>query len=184
MLCSLKWWILGLEWYNSCNAHSLTNIILYFLVWILPRFSWFEVKYKLDQNLGKKRVKLITFHFQFELSRVFLAVTLKHKSIEYSFKHQRKKSARKFKHWNFLKHTWSLGCTGLLEPNSPPKISIARFAMTSLVFILLWVPDPVCQMTKNGQKRLKNWQKLAKIVKSCSNCQRNGSKIVTVSEKW
>ena len=40
--------------------------------------------------------------------------------------------------------TWSLGCTGLLEPSSPPAISIARFEMTSLPFMLDWVPEPVC----------------------------------------
>ncbi len=26
--------------------------------------------------------------------------------------------------------TWSLGCTGVLEPSSPPRISIARLEMT------------------------------------------------------
>jgi uncharacterized membrane protein len=35
------------------------------------------------------------------------------------------------------------------EPNFPPKISMARFAMTSFVFMLLWVPEPVCQITEN-----------------------------------
>ena len=42
--------------------------------------------------------------------------------------------------------TWSLGCTGVLLPMTPPAISIARFEMTSLVFMFDCVPDPVCQM--------------------------------------
>ena len=42
--------------------------------------------------------------------------------------------------------TSSFGCTGDLEPRTPPLISIARLAMTSLVFMLLCVPLPVCQM--------------------------------------
>jgi hypothetical protein len=41
--------------------------------------------------------------------------------------------------------TWSLGWTGFLEPISPPSISMARFEMTSLAFMLVWVPEPVCQ---------------------------------------
>ncbi len=43
--------------------------------------------------------------------------------------------------------TWSLGCTGDFEPSSPPSISIARLAITSLAFMLVWVPEPVCQTT-------------------------------------
>jgi hypothetical protein len=36
--------------------------------------------------------------------------------------------------------TWSLGCTGSLEPTTPPSISIARFDITSLY---RWRP-PTC----------------------------------------
>ena len=43
--------------------------------------------------------------------------------------------------------TWSLGCTGVFEPRSPPSSSIARFEITSLPFMLLCVPEPVCQTT-------------------------------------
>ena len=43
--------------------------------------------------------------------------------------------------------TWSLGCTGDFEPISPPAISMARFAMTSLAFMFDCVPEPVCQTT-------------------------------------
>ncbi len=32
--------------------------------------------------------------------------------------------------------TWSLGCTGFLEPIVPPAISMARLEMTSLTFML------------------------------------------------
>ena len=42
--------------------------------------------------------------------------------------------------------TWSLGCTGDFEPITPPGISIARFEMTSLTFMLVWVPEPVCHV--------------------------------------
>ena len=31
-------------------------------------------------------------------------------------------------------------------PTVPPEISIARFAMTSFEFMLVWVPEPVCQI--------------------------------------
>ena len=43
--------------------------------------------------------------------------------------------------------TWSLGCTGDLEPIVPPSISIARFEITSLAFMFDCVPEPVCQTT-------------------------------------
>ena len=39
--------------------------------------------------------------------------------------------------------TWSLGCTGSREPMTPPSISMARFAMTSLAFMFVEVPEPV-----------------------------------------
>ena len=41
--------------------------------------------------------------------------------------------------------TWSFGWTGFFEPNFPPIISIALLAITSLTFILVCVPEPVCQ---------------------------------------
>ena len=41
--------------------------------------------------------------------------------------------------------TWSFGCTGTLEPSSPPASSIARFEMTSFTFMFVCVPEPVCQ---------------------------------------
>ena len=44
--------------------------------------------------------------------------------------------------------TWSFGCTGFFDPSLPFKIWIALFAITSLTFILVWVPDPVCQTFK------------------------------------
>ncbi len=46
--------------------------------------------------------------------------------------------------------TWSFGWTGDFEPSSPPASSIARFAITSFTFMLVWVPEPVCQ-TKSGK---------------------------------
>ena len=43
--------------------------------------------------------------------------------------------------------TWSLGWTGFLLPTVPPRIWIARFAITSLAFMLLEVPEPVWKMS-------------------------------------
>jgi hypothetical protein len=40
-----------------------------------------------------------------------------------------------------LMFTWSLGWTGFFEPISPPSISMARFEITSLAFMLDWVPE-------------------------------------------
>uniref|UniRef100_A0A0A9EFL1 Pco106335 n=1 Tax=Arundo donax TaxID=35708 RepID=A0A0A9EFL1_ARUDO len=42
--------------------------------------------------------------------------------------------------------TWSLGCTNF-SLRLYPRISAALFAITSLAFMLLWVPLPVCQIT-------------------------------------
>ena len=43
--------------------------------------------------------------------------------------------------------TWSFGCTGSLDPISPPAISMARFEITSFAFMFDCVPEPVCQTT-------------------------------------
>ena len=48
---------------------------------------------------------------------------------------------------DWLRLTWSFGCTGDLLPELTPRISIARLAMTSLAFMLLCVPDPVWNTT-------------------------------------
>ncbi len=53
-----------------------------------------------------------------------------------------------FEDWERL--TWSLGWMGCWLPSVPPSISIARLAMTSLTFIFVWVPLPVCQ-TRRGK---------------------------------
>jgi hypothetical protein len=37
-----------------------------------------------------------------------------------------------------------LGWIGALAPRLPPSISLARLAITSLTFMLVWVPEPVC----------------------------------------
>ena len=39
--------------------------------------------------------------------------------------------------------TWSLGWSSF-----PPAISLPRLATTSLTFMLLWVPEPVCHTTR------------------------------------
>src|SRR5262245_40133218 len=43
--------------------------------------------------------------------------------------------------------TWSLGCTGFLDPITPPSISMALFEITSLAFMFDCVPEPVCHTT-------------------------------------
>jgi hypothetical protein len=45
-----------------------------------------------------------------------------------------------FEDWHRL--TWSLGWTSR-DPRSPPRISVARLAMTSLALVLVDVPEPV-----------------------------------------
>ena len=42
---------------------------------------------------------------------------------------------------------WSLGCTGDLLPITPPHSSMARLEMTSLTFMFVCVPLPVCHTT-------------------------------------
>ena len=51
---------------------------------------------------------------------------------------------------DWLLLTSSLGWTGFFEPSTPPRISIARLEMTSLAFMLVCVPLPVCQ-TESGK---------------------------------
>ena len=41
--------------------------------------------------------------------------------------------------------TSSFGWTGALLPSCPPASWMARLLITSLTFMLDWVPDPVCQ---------------------------------------
>ena len=48
---------------------------------------------------------------------------------------------------DWLRLTWSFGCTGDLPPSGAPSSSLARLAITSLAFMLVWVPEPVCQTT-------------------------------------
>src|SRR5262245_3208757 len=48
---------------------------------------------------------------------------------------------------DWLLLTSSFGWIGFFEPISPPRIWIARLEMTSLAFMLVWVPLPVCQIT-------------------------------------
>jgi hypothetical protein len=55
-----------------------------------------------------------------------------------------------FEDWLIL--TWSLGCTGVFCPRFPPCISFARDAITSLTFILVWMPDPVCHTIDEAQR--------------------------------
>ena len=45
--------------------------------------------------------------------------------------------------------TWSFGWIGLFPPRVPVAASFAREAITSLTFMLLCVPEPVCQ-TESG----------------------------------
>ena len=45
--------------------------------------------------------------------------------------------------WDML--TWSLGCTGFLDASSVPASWQQRLEITSLTFMLNWVPLPVIQ---------------------------------------
>src|SRR5713226_9537842 len=45
--------------------------------------------------------------------------------------------------WDML--TWSLGCTGFLEPSGVLPSWQQRLEITSLTFMLNWVPEPVIQ---------------------------------------
>ena len=65
-----------------------------------------------------------------------------------------------FDDWLML--TWSLGWTGFFEPSSPPSISIARLAITSLAFMLDCVPEPVCQTTSG------KWSSSLPSITSCA----------------
>ena len=60
--------------------------------------------------------------------------------------------------------TWSLGWMGFLEPMTPPLNSMARLEMTSLAFMLVWVPLPVCQM------RSGNWSSREPLATSPAAC--------------
>ena len=60
--------------------------------------------------------------------------------------------------------TWSLGWTGDLEPMAPPPSSMARLEMTSLAFMLVWVPLPVCQMRRG------KWSSRAPLATSPAAC--------------
>ena len=60
--------------------------------------------------------------------------------------------------------TWSLGWMGVLEPMTPPPSSMARLEMTSLAFMLVWVPLPVCQ-TRKGK-----WSSRAPLATSPAAC--------------
>ncbi len=53
-----------------------------------------------------------------------------------------------FDDWDML--TSSLGWTGVFDPMTPPASSMARLEMTSLAFMLVWVPLPVCH-TRSGK---------------------------------
>ena len=46
--------------------------------------------------------------------------------------------------------TSSFGWTGSLLPFTPPISSMARLAITSLTFMLVWVPLPVCQTLRGN----------------------------------
>ncbi len=68
--------------------------------------------------------------------------------------------------------TWSFGCTGDLPPRAWPANSLARPAMTSLTFILLWVPLPVCHTT-NG-KCSSSWPAMTSSAACSIHCANSG----------
>ncbi len=58
-------------------------------------------------------------------------------------RHASRSGSESFEDWPRL--TWSFGWTGDFPPRAPPRRSLARFARTSFMFMLDWVPEPVCQ---------------------------------------
>jgi hypothetical protein len=46
--------------------------------------------------------------------------------------------------------TSSFGCARRPSPRGPPRISLARLASTSFMFMLVCVPEPVCQTTSGN----------------------------------
>ena len=51
---------------------------------------------------------------------------------------------------DWLLFTSSLGCTRRPSPREPPSSSLARLASTSLTFMLVCVPEPVCHTTSGN----------------------------------
>src|SRR5271169_5146167 len=49
--------------------------------------------------------------------------------------------------------TSSFGCTSRPSPRAPPSSSEARLASTSLTFMLVWVPEPVCHTARDIDAR-------------------------------
>ncbi len=49
--------------------------------------------------------------------------------------------------------TWSFGCTGVLLPSAVPASWQHRFEITSLTFMLNWVPEPVIQTCSGNMSR-------------------------------
>ena len=48
---------------------------------------------------------------------------------------------------DWLWFTSSFGRIGFFDPNTPPASWLARFAMTSIAFMFVWVPEPVWNTT-------------------------------------
>ena len=63
--------------------------------------------------------------------------------------------------------TSSLGWIGFFDPSTPPAISMARFEITSLTFMLVCVPLPVCQIRKG------NWSLSFPAMTSSAACTIN-----------
>ena len=67
--------------------------------------------------------------------------------------------------------TWSFGWTGSFEPICPPASSMARFEITSLAFMLVCVPLPVCQM-RSGK-----WSSRAPLATSPAACSMSPARV-------
>ena len=70
-----------------------------------------------------------------------------------------------FDDWDML--TSSLGWIGFFEPSTPPASSMARFEITSLTFMLVWVPEPVCQIL-NGNSSARSPSMTSRAARSIS----------------
>ena len=51
---------------------------------------------------------------------------------------------------DWLALTSLFGCSGALDPRSPPSSSLPRLAMTSFTLALVWVPEPVWNTTSGN----------------------------------
>ena len=83
------------------------------------------------------------FNYSFKFSRLFFKFGINFPIVSFAIEICIAVGKTSFVDWDLF--TWSFGWTGFFVPFLPPSISMALLAITSLTFILVCVPDPVCQ---------------------------------------